>query len=297
MLRCINSQKLHCSGKVNPPFSAVIDYCSEKQARLLLVHINFCLKSKPVLLQWLHRYLLWCLSVALSSSGLLKVHMSSWTESHLCETLWYDQLMWFVKMIPHVNISFLLSFIPPLVLTINTVLKLIAGAQVCLQMWKVCRSCQSVCALLHTQSWWQELMTLCMSLDETQGKCRKLLSFKSCRRDLSRQSCSLAKEWCILLSASPCNCVCACHSHSPASVLNKTVSLSTPVCGLLTFPTTGVPHSSFFSFLGMPQSWITCHGNETSTAFFLATNSPYTRCWQSIPEHLTPFEIQQLLFF
>lgn len=64
------TQKLHCSGRINPPFSAVTDYCSEKQVRLLLVHINFCLKkkTKPVLLQSLHRYLLWCLSVAVTLS-------------------------------------------------------------------------------------------------------------------------------------------------------------------------------------------------------------------------------------
>lgn len=48
-------------------------------------------------------------------------------------------------------------------------------------MWRVCGLCQTVCALLHTQSWWQELMVLYMSLDETQRKCRKLLSSKSCR--------------------------------------------------------------------------------------------------------------------
>lgn len=92
------TQKLHCSGRINPPFSAVTDYCSEKQVRLLLVRINFCLKKEKLNKSCSNHCTDICAGASLllllsHSSGLFQVCMSSLTESYPCEILWYDQLI------------------------------------------------------------------------------------------------------------------------------------------------------------------------------------------------------------
>lgn len=140
-----------------------------------------------------------------------------------------------------------------------------------------------------------------MSPHETQERCGKLLSFKSCKLpgEISPDRAALWPNNGAFCSQQFPVIVRACHSPSAASVLYRIVSLPTPVCGLLTFPTPGVPcgccsalpllllpgflllpavlpflpipsaWQSQQSFLGMPQLWITCHGNEISAASLL----------------------------